>query len=165
MSHADLGTDGTNLPTSTETTPSRVRGALTSSYGPTSPGTMLGATSGGTVPSKHCPTKAVLRGTPSSTTPGTQAAADLPENLNTDSDILTLFHTFIHFKNEPLLSSISMKHCPLLANLCAHTGLPSNPSSGRIPMSGPSFPPLISELPKRRVCHAVTVTHTYQTPN
>lgn len=69
MLQTDLGTDGINLPTSTETTPpSRVKGALTSSYGPASLGTMLGATSGVPVPSKCCQMKVLFKGTHSSRT-------------------------------------------------------------------------------------------------
>lgn len=144
MLQTDLGTDGINLPTSTEMTPPPpcVKGALTSSYGPTSLGTMLGATSGVPVPSKCCQMKVLFKGAHSSRTlQGLKLQLTFPEDSRRQQ---WHYNTLpgIHFKNEPLLSTISMKHCPLLANLCIHTGLPGNLWSGRISVSGPSFSPL-----------------------
>lgn len=123
----DLGTDGINLPTSTEMTPpSCIKGALTPSYGPASLGTMLGATSGVPVPSKCSQMKVLFRGTQSSRPlQGLKLQLTFPKDSQCQQ---WHFNTFpgVHFKNDPLLSTTSMKHCPLLANLCIHTGLLGN---------------------------------------
>lgn len=144
------------------TTPSCVKGALTSSYGPTSLGKMLGATSGVPVPSKCCQMKVLFKGTHSSrTVRGLKLQLTFPKDSQRQQWHLTLFQAFTS-RMSPCLALLAWNTALCLQISASTLDCLAIPHLEGFLCQDPLFPSLISELPIKKglsccYCHAHTI--------